>query len=60
MSVIFGDEGDGWPSLFRATGIKSEEFIRAVLVESVDVEGVLQGVGQEEHLYLGGDTRQVC
>uniref|UniRef100_A0A670IUS0 Uncharacterized protein n=1 Tax=Podarcis muralis TaxID=64176 RepID=A0A670IUS0_PODMU len=58
MSVIFSYKGYNWPGLFWVVGVKSDEFICVVLVESIDLDGVLKGVSQEKHLHLGIEGRK--
>lgn len=53
MSVIFSYDGHQWPRLIRIIGVKCDEFICAILVQSINLDGVLQSIGQEKHLHLG-------
>lgn len=58
MSVVFSDEPYRRPALFWAIGVKGDKFICAVLIQPVDLDGMLQSIGQEKHLDLVGKERK--
>uniref|UniRef100_A0A8D2J2V5 Uncharacterized protein n=1 Tax=Varanus komodoensis TaxID=61221 RepID=A0A8D2J2V5_VARKO len=52
MSVIFCYQGYHWPSLFWLIRIKGDKFICAILVQSINLNGMLQSISQEKHFHL--------
>uniref|UniRef100_A0A663FAA5 Uncharacterized protein n=1 Tax=Aquila chrysaetos chrysaetos TaxID=223781 RepID=A0A663FAA5_AQUCH len=52
MSVIFSYESHHRPVLLRFIGIKCDEFISTVFIQSIHLDGILQSISEEEHFHL--------
>jgi len=52
MSVIFSYESHHRPVLLRVIGIKCDEFISTIFVQSIHLDGMLQSISKEEHFHL--------
>lgn len=60
VAVILCDEAYGWPVILMVVWIVRDKLLCVSLVQSVNLNGALQGVAQQEHLHLdkvvgGGD-----
>uniref|UniRef100_A0A803VZ49 Uncharacterized protein n=1 Tax=Ficedula albicollis TaxID=59894 RepID=A0A803VZ49_FICAL len=52
MSVIFSYESHHRPVLLRVIGVKCDELIGAVFIESVHLDGILQSISKKKHFHL--------
>uniref|UniRef100_A0A8B9MNX9 Uncharacterized protein n=1 Tax=Accipiter nisus TaxID=211598 RepID=A0A8B9MNX9_9AVES len=52
MSVIFSYESHHRPVLLWFIGIKCDEFISTVFIQSIHLDGILQSISKEEHFHL--------
>uniref|UniRef100_A0A663MVN7 Uncharacterized protein n=1 Tax=Athene cunicularia TaxID=194338 RepID=A0A663MVN7_ATHCN len=52
MSVIFSYESHHRPVLLWVTGIKCDEFISTVFIQSIHLDGILQSISKEKHFHL--------
>lgn len=52
MAVVLRDEAHGRPVVQVVVRVEGDELLRVGLVQSVNLNGVLQGVAEQEHLHL--------
>lgn len=52
VAIILCDEAYGWPVILMVVWIVGDKLLRVCLVQSVNLNGTLQGVAQQEHLHL--------
>uniref|UniRef100_A0A8C4TW71 Uncharacterized protein n=1 Tax=Falco tinnunculus TaxID=100819 RepID=A0A8C4TW71_FALTI len=52
VSVIFSYESHHRPVLLRVIGIKCDEFISTILIQSIHLDGILQSISKEKHFHL--------
>lgn len=52
VAVILCDEGHGLPVVLMVVWVVGDKLLRVRLVQSVNLNGALQGVAQQEHLHL--------
>lgn len=52
VAIILCDEAYGWPVILMVVWIVGDKLLRVCLVQSVNLNGALQGVAQQEHLHL--------
>uniref|UniRef100_A0A8C0GAA4 Uncharacterized protein n=1 Tax=Chelonoidis abingdonii TaxID=106734 RepID=A0A8C0GAA4_CHEAB len=53
MSVIFSYKSHHGPVLLWVIGIKCDEFISAVFIQSINSDGMLQSICKKKHFHLG-------
>lgn len=52
MAVVLRDEAHGRPVVQVVVRVEGDELLRVGLVQSVNLNGVLQGIAEQEHLHL--------
>lgn len=52
VAVILRDEAHGRPVVLMVVWVVGDKLLRVSLVQSVNLNGALQGVAQQEHLHL--------
>lgn len=57
VAIVLRDEAHARPVVLVVVRVVRDELLRVGLVQSVNLNGALQGVAQQEHLHLQGDTQ---
>lgn len=52
VAIVLRDKAYGWPVIFMVVWIVGDKLLCVCLVQSVNLNGALQGVAQQEHLHL--------
>uniref|UniRef100_A0A674IXB8 Uncharacterized protein n=1 Tax=Terrapene triunguis TaxID=2587831 RepID=A0A674IXB8_9SAUR len=53
MSVVFSYKSHHRPVLLWVIGIKCDEFISAVFIQSINSDGIVQSICKKKHFHLG-------
>uniref|UniRef100_A0A452HW04 Uncharacterized protein n=1 Tax=Gopherus agassizii TaxID=38772 RepID=A0A452HW04_9SAUR len=53
MSIVFSYKSHHGPVLLWVIGIKCDEFISAVFIQSINSDGMLQSICKKKHFHLG-------